>query len=119
MGQLSDALLGVTTEREAVSRTTSVGTAAQKILDANPNRLQAVFINPTSTEIWIDTSADVTVGDGFPVPVSNGSIVFNITEDGDLPPAEWWAIAGSGGTTLVHKGEVVREPVGEALEETR
>lgn len=108
MTELTEAILGFQTEREAIPRTSTVGTTPTRILDQNPNRLQLVFTNPTPNELFIDTSGEVGLEDGFNVPANNGTVTLNVQDDGDLPTAEWYAVAGSAGTTVIHRGEEVR-----------
>jgi hypothetical protein len=119
MTELTQAVLGFETDREQIDRIQTVGTTPTRILDQNPNRLQIVFVNPTSNDVFIDTSAEVALGDGFSIPAGNGSIVFNIDQDGDVPTSEWYAVADTAGTDIVTRGEELRgeipEPGGEVL----
>lgn len=118
MTQLTEAILGFETDRESIPRTVAVGTTAERILDQNPNRIQIVFLNPTTNDLFIDTSAEVTLGDGFSVPAGNGSVVFNVDQDGDVPTSEWYAVADTAGTEVVTRGEEVRGEIPEPSEVT-
>jgi len=116
MTELTQALLGVETDREQIDRTSTIGTTAERILDQNPNRLQLVFTNPSSAEVYIDTTSEVALDDGFVVPAGNGTLILNVQDDGDLPTSEWYAIAGSAGTTITHRGEEVQGQIPEPQE---
>jgi hypothetical protein len=116
MTELTQAVLGFETDREQIDRTQTVGTSSERILDQNPNRLQIVFINPTANDVVIDTSAEVALGDGFAIPAGNGSVVFNVDQDGDLPTSEWYAVADSAGTDIVTRGEELRGEIPEPAE---
>lgn len=111
MTHLSEEIFGTTTEREGLSSTVTVDTSPTKVAPANPNRVQLTLINPSGTAVWVDTSGEVSTNDGFLVPSSNGSLTFNITEDGSLPQDEFNAIVGSGTVSLVRRSEVSRGPV--------
>ena len=116
MTELTQALLGVETDREQIDRQSTIGTTAERILDQKPNRPQPVFTNPSSAEVYVDTTGEVTLDDGFVIPAGNGTLILNAKEDGDLPTSEWYAIASSAGTTITHRGEEVRGQIPEPQE---
>jgi hypothetical protein len=108
---ISEILLGVETTEEDIDRVRSVGTAGNRIVPANPDRIQLVLVNPSGTDITVDTRPTVSVGEGFVVPKSNGTLTFTMTEDGKLPAREFHGIVPAGSVDLVAIGEEVEGQV--------
>jgi hypothetical protein len=104
---VSELLLGIETVEEQTDRTQLVGATSTRIAPANPDRIQLVIINPSSTDVTVDTQPSVSIGEAFIVPKANGSITFSMTEDGTLPTREFHAIVPSGSVDVVTIGEEV------------
>jgi hypothetical protein len=104
---ISELLLGIETVEEQIDRLQSVGATSTRIAPANPDRTQLVIINPSSTDVTVDTQPSVSVDEGFVVPKANGSVTFSMTEDGTLTTREFHAIVPSGSVDVVTIGEEV------------
>jgi len=104
---ISELLLGIETVEEQIDRVQSVEATSTRIAPANPDRIQLVIINPSGTDVTVDTQPSVSTGEAFIVPKSNGSITFSMTEDGTLPTREFHAIVPSGSVDVVTIGEEV------------
>jgi len=107
MPHVTELLLGVETVEEQIDRTQSVTSTSTRIAPANPDRIQLVIINPSSTDVTVDTQPSVSTDEGFVVPKSNGSIAVTMTEDGTLTTREFHAIVPSGSVDVVTIGEEV------------
>jgi len=101
MPHVSELLLGVETVEEQIDRTQTVTTDSGRILKANPDRIQIVLINPSGTDITVDTRPGVSAGEGFVIPKSNGTITVSAVEDGGLVSQEFHAVIPSGSVELV------------------
>jgi hypothetical protein len=104
---VSELLLGIETVEEQIDRLQSVSSTGDRIAPANPDRIQLVIINPSSTDVTVDTRPTVEPGQGFVVPKSNGTVTFSMTEDGTLTTREFHAITPSGTVDVVTIGEEV------------
>jgi hypothetical protein len=107
MVSVSEKLLGFRTEEESIDRTQTVTTTGDRIVKNNPDRIQLVFINPSSTDVTVDTRPQVTTGEGFVVPSKNGTLTFDGTTDGSLPTREFHGIVPTGTVDLITIGEEV------------
>lgn len=107
MTELTQFLLGFETDRESIDSPITVGTSSDRLIDQNPNRLFLTFINPSPNDVFIDTSSNVAVNEGFIIPDSNGSLTFEVTTDGDIATSEFHAIADGGTADVIVKGEQV------------
>jgi len=107
MPRVSELLLGVETVEEQIDRKQSVGPTGDRIAPANPDRIQLVVVNPSTTDVTLDTRPDVTPGEGFVVPRENGTVTVTMTEDGTLPTREFHAVTVSGTVDVVTIGEEV------------
>ena len=105
MTRLTEALLGFETDREPIDSPITVGTSSSRLIDANPNRLSLTMINPSTNDVWIDTTANVSVGEGFIVSSNKGVVTFAVESDGDLVGEEFHAIADGGTADLAVKSE--------------
>ena len=105
MTRLTEALLGFETNRESIDSPVTVGTSSSRLIDSNPNRLFLTLINPSANDVWVDTRANVAVGEGFLAAKDNGTVTFEVERDGDLVTEEFHAIADGGTADLVVKGE--------------
>lgn len=84
--------------RENITRTFAATTAAQEVLQANPNRTQIVFVNPTANTVHVDTTPDVTTTTGFPVPPNDGVHILRFRDEGEDIYSRWFAIASAAST---------------------
>jgi len=107
MPHVTELLLGVETVEEQIDRKQTVGTTEKRIAPANPDRIQLVIINPSTTDVTVDTRPSVSIDEGFVVPKANGSVTFSMTEDGTLTTREFHAIAPTGSVDLDTIGEEV------------
>lgn len=107
MPHVTELLLGVETVEEQIDRKQSVGPTGDRIAPSNPDRIQLVVINPSSTDVTVDTRPSVSPGNGFVVPRENGTLTVTMTEDGTLPTREFHAITVSGTVDIVTIGEEV------------
>lgn len=100
MVTVSERLLGFRTEEESIDRVQTVTTDGDRLVKANPDRIQLVLINPSGTDVTVDTRPTVEAGEGFVVPKSNGSLIIDAQDDGALagrefsgsPPPELWIL---------------------------
>ena len=118
MSAISNALLGFTTEDEALDSPQTVGDTATRLATQNPNRVQIVFVNGGGTDVWITTRATDTAGEGFVVAAGGGTVAINANDDGSLPQREFYGVVGSGTETVAVLAEVasgqVPQPDGES-----
>jgi hypothetical protein len=104
---VSELLLGIETVEEQIDRLQSVSATGDRIAPANPDRIQLVIINPSGTDVTVDTRPSVEASQGFVVPKSNGTVTFSMTEDGTLTTREFHAVTPSGTVDVVTIGEEV------------
>jgi hypothetical protein len=114
--ELTQFLLGVETDRESTDSPVTVGPTSDRLIDQNPNRLFLTLINPSPNDVFIDTTSDVAVDEGFLIPDSNGSITFEIATDGDITTSEFHAIADGGTSDVIVKGEQVTGQIPEVTD---
>jgi len=107
MPHVSELLLGIETVEEQIDRLQSVGSTSTRLVPANPDRIQLVIINPSGTDVTVDTRPSVEAGQGFVVPKSNGTVTFSMTEDGTLTTREFHAVTETGTVDVVTIGEEV------------
>jgi len=107
MPHVTELLLGVETVEEQIDRLQSVTSTGDRIAPANPDRIQLVIVNPSGTDVTVDTRPSVSAGEGFVVPKSNGTLTFSMTEDGTLTTREFHAITPTGSVDVVTIGEEV------------
>jgi hypothetical protein len=105
--ELTQFLLGVETDRESIESPITVGTSSDRLIDQNPNRLFLTFINPGTNDVFLDTTSDVAVNEGFILAANSGVLTFEASTDGDITTAEFHAIADGGTVDIIVKGEQV------------
>jgi len=118
MTELTQFLLGFETDREAIDSPITVGTSTERVIDQNPNRLFLTFINPSPNDVFLDTTSDVAVNEGFIVPESNGSLTFEVATDGDVTTSEFHGVADGGTADVIVKGEQVSGQIPEVGDES-
>lgn len=96
---------------KAVSKTNpmnaaSIGTAATQILQNNPNRFQATFVNLSAVSIVVWVDPQVTTARGILCGPGGGGFSFSWEEDFELCSSQLWAIAASAGAAF-HVYEVI------------
>jgi len=104
---ITELLLGVETVEEQIDRVQTVTSTGDRIAPANPDRIQLVIVNPSTTDVTVDTRPSVSTGNGLVVPKANGSITVNMVEDGTLPTREFHAVTPTGSVDVVTFGEEV------------
>jgi hypothetical protein len=79
--------------------TTSVDTAAVKIVDNDPEAVALTLINLGTDDVYVAPSN--TVSDTAGIELNpGGSVSLTVRDDGMLPTRDWWAIGASNGQTI-------------------
>lgn len=79
---------------------TTVGVAATRILRNNPNRINWTVVNHSGSIVYLGFSPEISVGSGFYLSPSGGTIQAKALDDGALVIDEIWAISGVAGLSV-------------------
>lgn len=92
---LQDVQIGRATRHQI--RSFTVGAAAQKLLNHNPNRFAILFGNPSTGTIWLSPDPAIVAGRGHSIQTAAQSPFWNITLHGDVVTEELWAVGSVAG----------------------
>ena len=88
------AILGkgkITTQKQV-----SVSSTATKLLDPNPNRIRATFVNDSATEAYLGPDSTVTTsGTTGGIPAVQNAVIDDLDTNGS-----WYAIVSTGTATI-------------------
>jgi hypothetical protein len=78
-----------------------VGTSFSQVAINNPNRLTGLFINVSTSSIWIFPNTNVSLGNGILLIPQGGDFKVEQWEDVGFAYFPWYAIASAGGSNLM------------------
>ncbi len=93
LSKLLENLYGVRTSEQENPVTTSIGTAATRLLANNPNRVSVVIFNLSANSIYIGLTNGVSSTNGIYIAPNGGSISLQWDKDFMLTTREFFAIA--------------------------